>query len=147
MDSVERRRRAGISRGRVGVRSGAPRNGDSRATHASVRAASGRWWGALFFALSPDGRSVVVQTTVNNQFSLVVRSLESGEERTLAGTELARAPFWSPDSRTIAFYADNKLKVVRRVDDALDRPPPIRLDLLGFEAHCSGRNVPKNITV
>jgi hypothetical protein len=57
------------------------------------------------FALSPDGRSVVVPTAVNNQLRLIVRSLESGAERTLAGTEVERSPFWSADSRTIGFFA------------------------------------------
>jgi Tol biopolymer transport system component len=60
------------------------------------------------FALSPDGRSVAMVTTQN----IVVRSLESGAVRTLTATEAARAPFWSADSRRIAFFADNKLKIV-----------------------------------
>ncbi len=41
-----------------------------------------------------------------------LRSLESGEIRLLSGTALGRTPFWSPDSRTIAFFADRKLKTV-----------------------------------
>jgi Tol biopolymer transport system component len=43
---------------------------------------------------------------------LVVRSLDSNVVRPLAGTELGRTPFWSPDSRTIAFFADNSLKTI-----------------------------------
>jgi len=30
----------------------------------------------------------------------------------LEGTDLARMPFWSPDSRSIAFFGDGKLKVI-----------------------------------
>jgi Tol biopolymer transport system component len=43
---------------------------------------------------------------------LVVRSLDSNVVRPLAGTHLGRTPFWSPDSRTIAFFAENALKTV-----------------------------------
>ena len=67
-----------------------------------------------FFALSPDGRSVVMIKVNNEQAArLAVRSLESGELRSpLAGTDSARAPFWSPDSRTIGFFVGNQLKTV-----------------------------------
>jgi serine/threonine protein kinase/Tol biopolymer transport system component len=59
------------------------------------------------FALSPDGRSLVM-----NRGGLQIRSLDSGEIRPLTGTPNARTPFWSPDSRTIAFFAEGKLKAV-----------------------------------
>src|SRR5262249_13358167 len=36
--------------------------------------------------------------------------LNSAEPRALSGTENARFPFWSPDSKFIAFAADGKLK-------------------------------------
>jgi serine/threonine protein kinase len=60
------------------------------------------------FALSPDGRSLAFR--LNR--ALAIRSIESGEMRPLNGTPTARTPFWSPDSRTIAFFADRKLKTV-----------------------------------
>ena len=41
-----------------------------------------------------------------------VRLLDTIEARALAGTERASFPFWSPDSRFIAFFADGKLKKV-----------------------------------
>ena len=64
-----------------------------------------------FFALSPDGRAVVM----SYQSKLAIRSLESGALRTLTGTDFARAPFWSPDSDTIAFFSpvDRTLKTLR----------------------------------
>jgi hypothetical protein len=63
-----------------------------------------------FFAIAPDARSVVL----SYQGKLAIRSLESGELRTLSGTDGARAPFWSADSRTIGFLSpnDRKLKII-----------------------------------
>lgn len=66
-------------------------------------------------ALSPDGRQLVfVATADSGATSLWVRSLDSVESRELAGTEGALFPFWSPDSRFIAFFGGNKLKRVDR---------------------------------
>jgi Tol biopolymer transport system component len=64
----------------------------------------------VFFALSPDGRQVAINRTGN----LEIRSLDTGELRTLNGADTARAPFWSPDSRTIAFFSrvERKLKTI-----------------------------------
>ena len=42
--------------------------------------------------------------------SISLRALDSPEARTLEGTKGARGIFWSPDSRSIAFFADGKLK-------------------------------------
>lgn len=63
----------------------------------------------LFLALSPNGRMLVM---LQASSGLVVRSLDSNVVRPLAGTELGRTPFWSPDSRTIAFFAGNSLKTI-----------------------------------
>ncbi len=62
-----------------------------------------------FLALSPDGRLLVMRQA---GAGLVVRSVDSNVVRPLAGTQLARTPFWSPDSSTIAFFADGALKIV-----------------------------------
>jgi serine/threonine protein kinase len=61
-------------------------------------------------AISPDGQTVAFVATVNRQSRLWLRTLQSSEPRPLTGTEGAQNPFWSPDSRSIAFFADNKLK-------------------------------------
>ena len=63
-------------------------------------------------ALSPDGRTVVTAASIAEQSQLWVRDLDETEFRPLAGTTLARVPFWSPDSRSIGFFADQKLKTV-----------------------------------
>ena len=62
-------------------------------------------------AIAPDGRSVVF-TTVDSSGAtkLWLRPLDALEARPLAGSEHAGLPFWSPDSREIAFFADGKLK-------------------------------------
>jgi hypothetical protein len=43
---------------------------------------------------------------------LWVRPLDSLASQPLRGTEEARSPFWSPDSRFLAFFAQGKLKKV-----------------------------------
>ena len=65
------------------------------------------------FALSPDGRRIVFAARrPDGQTSLWVRSLGEVSAAALQGTEGAAAPFWSPDSRFVAFFADGKLKKV-----------------------------------
>jgi hypothetical protein len=48
---------------------------------------------------------------------LWVRRLDSLVGQALAGTDDANAPFWSPDSRFIAFFADQKVKRLTRPGD------------------------------
>ena len=67
-------------------------------------------------AVAPDGRSVVYVATVNAESRLWLRSVETGVARELAGTDGAEAPFWSPDSQSIGFFADGKLKRVSVTD-------------------------------
>ena len=43
---------------------------------------------------------------------LWLRSLSSDTSTPIPGTNLVRIPFWSPDSRSIAFFADGSLKRV-----------------------------------
>jgi serine/threonine protein kinase/Tol biopolymer transport system component len=64
----------------------------------------------LSFAISPDGASLVFAAQSAGAPRLWVRSLETGAMRALGGTEDARNPFWSPDSRSIGFVARAKLK-------------------------------------
>jgi hypothetical protein len=64
-------------------------------------------------ALSPDGRMLafVARDSVGNRL-LWVRPLDATSGQALNGTEGARYPFWSPDSRFIGFFADGKLKKI-----------------------------------
>src|SRR5262249_12994651 len=60
-------------------------------------------------AISPDGRMVAFSGQGSDGItSLYVRALDSTTPRSLAVG--GAMPFWSPDSRSIGFYADGKLK-------------------------------------
>jgi Tol biopolymer transport system component len=64
-------------------------------------------------AISPDGTRIVFGArTADGKNPLWVRPLDSTVAQQLVGTERAAFPFWSPDSRYIAFYADGKLKKI-----------------------------------
>jgi Tol biopolymer transport system component len=64
-------------------------------------------------AISPDGKWVATWTpAADPKGQIFVRALDSWGMRALPGTEPASNPFWSPDSRHIAFFADQKLKRV-----------------------------------
>jgi Tol biopolymer transport system component len=62
------------------------------------------------FAISPDGQSIVFAANDKGQPRLFVRSLNSVAARPLLDTVAAEQPFWSPDSKSVAFFADGKLK-------------------------------------
>jgi eukaryotic-like serine/threonine-protein kinase len=62
------------------------------------------------FALSPDGRRLAFVADHEGESWLWIRELDSAEARPLPGTERARRPFWSPDSRSIGFFRDSELK-------------------------------------
>jgi Tol biopolymer transport system component len=65
------------------------------------------------FALSPDGMQLAyVARNANGRPLLWVRPIDSLQAQLLAGTEDAGYPFWSPDSRTIGFFAGGKLKKI-----------------------------------
>lgn len=63
-------------------------------------------------ALSPDGRMLAFTATVSGKHQLWLRALNSPQAQEVPGTEGVSYPFWSPDSRYIAFFADEKLKKV-----------------------------------
>jgi serine/threonine protein kinase len=74
----------------------------------------------LFYAaanvvtVSPDGSklALIASDSPSKPLQLWIRSLDSEVAQPLSGTENPSQPFWSPDSRFVAFYADGKLKKV-----------------------------------
>jgi hypothetical protein len=73
-------------------------------------------------ALSPDGRRMTFSAkNSDGKDQLWIRPLDSLTAQTLPGTEAAIHPFWSPDSRYIAFFAGNKLKKI----DTTGGPPVV----------------------
>ncbi|MEO6080481.1 MAG: TIR domain-containing protein [Steroidobacteraceae bacterium] len=62
------------------------------------------------FALSPDGLQVAYVAMDGGTERLWLRSLASSTARPLPGTEGAAAPFWSPDSKSIGYFASGALK-------------------------------------
>jgi Tol biopolymer transport system component len=64
-------------------------------------------------AVSPDGnRIAIVATRADGKSQLWVRSLDTLTAQSLAGTDGAFQPFWSPDGRFLGFFADGKLKKI-----------------------------------
>lgn len=69
--------------------------------------------GADFPVISPNGqRLVFAGVDSGGKERLWLRSLDSLTARPLPGTEGSFAPFWSPDSRSVAFFAQGKLKKI-----------------------------------
>ncbi len=63
-------------------------------------------------AVSPDGRWIAFTAATGGKVQLWVRALDASESKALGGTESATKPFWSPDSRTVGFFAGGKLKKI-----------------------------------
>jgi eukaryotic-like serine/threonine-protein kinase len=61
-------------------------------------------------AISPDGRLIAFVARSSGGIKLWVRALSSSTARELPGTDDAVFPFWSPDSRSLGFFAAGKLK-------------------------------------
>jgi eukaryotic-like serine/threonine-protein kinase len=84
------------------------------------------------FAISPDGRSIAFvarqSNTTGEPWLLYVRPVHAVTPQRLAGTENASQPFWSADSRFIAYAVDGKLKKV----EASGGPPAEICDASGF---------------
>ncbi|MGB7495598.1 MAG: protein kinase [Candidatus Acidiferrum sp.] len=63
-------------------------------------------------AMGPDGHTVAVAARQEGPKKGLIWLYEIGSEdaRSLAGTEGANFPFWSPDGKALGFFADGKLK-------------------------------------
>jgi eukaryotic-like serine/threonine-protein kinase len=84
-----------------------------------------------FVSVSPDGRKIVISPTARD--ALRIRDLDSTSWRRLAGTEDGWSPFWSPDSRFLAFAVGNQIK---KLD--LAGGPPETLCTVSSDAGGSG---------
>ena len=74
-----------------------------------------------FVSMSPEGDRVAIVALNTSGTPLIwVRPLDSLEAKPLEGTEGARQPFWSPDGRSIGFFAPGG--VIQRVP--VDGGPP-----------------------
>ncbi len=78
-------------------------------------------------ALSPDGRTVAAVAYFEQANKYVIWRYEVGarEAFVIPGTEDAAHPFWSPDGKAIAFFADGKL---RKVDAFSGMAPQVLCD-------------------
>jgi DNA-binding winged helix-turn-helix (wHTH) protein/Tol biopolymer transport system component len=65
------------------------------------------------FAISPDGRRLAfVAADAHSNESIWIRDLASGRMTQLEGTDNARTPFWSPDSKHLGFFSFGKLNTI-----------------------------------
>jgi eukaryotic-like serine/threonine-protein kinase len=71
-------------------------------------------------ALNADGsRLAFVAVNSKATAQIWIRPLEKLSAEPLDGTEGATFPFWSPDGRSLGFFADGKLKKIRLEDSAI----------------------------
>jgi serine/threonine protein kinase len=64
--------------------------------------------------ISPDGKTLLlILVDTQGKTSLWLRPLKSLSAEPLVGTDRASQPFWSPDGRSVGFFADGKLKTVK----------------------------------
>ncbi|HKD19513.1 MAG TPA: protein kinase [Thermoanaerobaculia bacterium] len=66
--------------------------------------------------LSPDGAMLAISATgADGKKEIWVRRMDGFAVQPVAGTEGGVMPFWSPDSKSIGFFADGRLKRVTAV--------------------------------
>ena len=70
--------------------------------------------------ISPDGRKLAFVGISGGKSMLRIRDLGSDEVQTVAGTETAESPFWSPDSRFVGFYSRGKLRRVELATGSIE---------------------------
>lgn len=83
------------------------------------------------FALSPDGRQLVLIARDRGRTQLAVRSLDSQSLRMLPSTEGASAPFWSPDGGYVAFIQGGALKKIALATGGVETIYPLDSSLGG----------------
>jgi Tol biopolymer transport system component len=91
--------------------------------------------GTAFPAISPDGTRVAYGAPNQEGIPILwIRRLDSFEPQPLAGTDYGELPFWSPDSRDIAFFAERYLKRI----PAAGGPVKIVASTAGYWGCCGG---------
>ena len=65
---------------------------------------------AEWAVVSPDGQKIAFSAVVDGKNRLYIRNLDSTEAKLLPGSDNPIEPFWSPDSRSIAYGSNGKLK-------------------------------------
>ena len=75
--------------------------------------------------LSPDGTRIAFVASTDKAATIWIRSLAADDARSVPGTENAFNPFWSPDGRSIGFFANGKVWAVKIAAACLrpSRPP------------------------
>jgi eukaryotic-like serine/threonine-protein kinase len=63
-------------------------------------------------ALSPDGRTLLFTAQSQGKETIWIRDLDKLAAQPLPGIENAWYPFWSPDSKFVGFFQENKLKKI-----------------------------------
>jgi len=74
--------------------------------------------------ISPDGRQIAftARAGAEGPSRLFIRALHERDVRAIEGTQSAKQPFWSPDSRAIAYFARGRLMKV-----AIDGGAPVEI--------------------
>jgi Tol biopolymer transport system component len=60
--------------------------------------------------ISPNGKMIAFSGTAGGKYMLYIRDLDSTEAKLLPGSDNPLEPFWSPDSKSVAYGSNGKLK-------------------------------------
>ena len=63
-------------------------------------------------AISPDGKRVAIVVERTSEMALIVRDLSTGDQQSVASGDEIRGPFWSPDSRSLAFFDGERMLIL-----------------------------------